>query len=177
MTKYTLFLWAIGASLATPAALADDAARVLECAEVEDDERRLECYDRVAADDDAGAAPETTPSAAAPAAATAPGNARHPAPTEPVATAEDRFGLDAEREADDREDEPDQISARITHIEARRHGERIFTLDNGQIWVEDSPNPSLRLDAGDTVTIKSGLFGSQRLYGSGNRSSRVDRVR
>jgi hypothetical protein len=34
----------------------------------------------------------------------------------------------------------------------------------GQVWV-------------DTVPIKSGLFGSHRLLGSGNRSSGVDRVR
>lgn len=43
--------------------------------------------------------------------------------------------------------------------------------------VEDSQGPGLRLEVGDTVTIKSGLFGSHKLYGSGNRSSRVDRVR
>lgn len=164
--------WALAAGLSISTGMADEVPEQLRrCAEIEDDARRLACYDRHVR----GGAAETTaaaPSAAAPVSGSpAPGSSEPP----PAADAEQGFGLPEEREQ--REEEPDLISARITRIDVRRNGERIFTLDNGQMWVEDSPAPSLRLEVGDTVTIKAGLFGSHRLFGSGHRSSGVDRVR
>lgn len=59
----------------------------------------------------------------------------------------------------------------------RASRERIFTLDNGQVWVEDSPRPSTRFKVGDRVTIRAGSLDSYRMISSSNRSTAVDRVR
>lgn len=168
MTRVYVVLFAIVAIFPVLAAGSDD---IENCADIADDARRLECYDLASSDERAEEGPET-------ARTSTPATLADSTDAEvPSNDAQESFGLQEEREAAEQESEPDQISARITKIEMRRNGERLFTLDNGQVWVEDAPKPSLRLDVGDTVTIKAGLFGSHRLFGSGKRSSGVDRVR
>lgn len=166
MVRVYVVLFAIAAIVPGVAAGSDDTKG---CADIADDARRLECYDLAASDEPAEEAPEPAP-ASVPATLVEATEAEGASPD-----ARESFGLKEERKPG--EQEPDQISARIAEIEMRRNGERLFTLDNGQVWAEDAPERSLRLDVGDTVTIKAGLFGSHRLFGSGNRSSRVDRVR
>lgn len=172
------FLFACIGAFAAMSATADARDdRLRGCAAVESDARRLECYDdalrseaaapggqRKSAAEEAAAVPASTPGPRAPAAAS-------------QAAAEARFGLDKRPEPEAPERDLDELRATIAEIERRRNGERIFTLDNGQVWAEKSPSPSLRLKNGDPVTIKAGMFGSHRLFGSGKRSSRVYRVR
>lgn len=154
--------------LAVPAAMADEVAESWRrCAELEDDGRRLACYDRHAS---GGVVAGSAPAGAS---ATAPEEAATSAEAPADRTAEKDFGRTEARN----EYQPDEISATISRIQTRSNGERIFSLDNGQVWAEKSPAPSLRLEVGDTIRIKSGLFGSHRLFGSGKRSSGVDRVR
>lgn len=158
--------WVLAVLLVAPACFADDIPEPLRrCAELNDDAQRLACYDRYVSRGGIDWA------SAEPALETAP-PARKPDPAA-HADPEARFGLP---KPDDDED-VDEISARITEIVVRASRERIITLDNGQVWVEDGPKPSLRLKVGDTVTIRSGIFGSYRLVGPGNRSNAVDRVR
>lgn len=163
----------------TATATPDDAGqRIAECADVKDDARRLQCYDRALAGGKSRAKPEAGEEVTAPASPVTPTPSTGSVPIPDAdEAAPERFGLDAEREANRRQAEPDQISARITGLEFQRYGERVFTLDNGQVWVEKSPNAGLRLRVGDSVTIKRGLFRSYKLFGSGNKSSAVDRVR
>src|SRR5690606_7359478 len=98
------------------------------------------------------------------------GSPGHEQAPDPVAG----FGLP---ERDD-EDELEEISAKVVRIDERANRERIFTLDNGQVWVEDSPTRSVRVKEGDTVRIRAGMFGSYRLsVASSNRATGVDRVR
>lgn len=155
------------------------------CAQVDDDAQRLACYDREAARSRAaepaveGPPPATQkvperPANAAPESAAAPAPEPAAEPGGDTADAVASFGLP---ERDEDKDEPDEISAKVAKIDVRANGERIFTLDNGQVWVEKSPARSPRLKEGDPVRIKAGLFGSYRLFGSGNRSTGVDRVR
>ena len=68
-------------------------------------------------------------------------------------------------------------TATILKISRRPYGERIVSLDNDQVWAEKIPSRSLRIDVGDTVTIKQGRFGGYRLFGRGNRSTEVTRIR
>lgn len=173
-------LLAIAGCLAMSAAMADDTENAGQCADIDNDVLRLECFDQAVRGDGSDTEPRTdgnTPGTQH-AEAAEPIHEEHAVqPSEPPSTAEDRFGLDVETEPGPGEDEPDQIAARISGIELRRFGRRVFTLDNGQIWAEESENRGVWLKVGDSVTIKSGLFGSYRLFGSGNRSSRVERIR
>jgi hypothetical protein len=170
------------AGCATSAVYAEEAADPLQrCAEIDEGSRRLQCYDDAAMRDRSGSRPapeeEIAQKSEIEAAEPAP---RQPANRKPAAeaalTREDRFGLERTEEQV-REPVPDELTATVANIGVRRHGERVFTLDNGQVWLEKSANRSLHLQVGDTVTIKPGLFGSHSLFGSGNRSSKVDRLR
>ncbi len=172
-----LSIWIAVLPAALPA-IADDVAEQIEsCATIEADDVRLRCYDQVAggvsqsalvaADkserEDVSSTPERTPVPPPPAKAP------------PVADTDvERFSLDISK---DDVKEIDQISGRIVEIVVQTYGERLVTLDNGQVWREKSAHRGLTLDVGDTVTIKSGLFGSFRLFGSGKKSSGVTRVR
>jgi len=68
------------------------------------------------------------------------------------------------------------IDGTITAIEFMPSGGRIVTLDNGQRWRETGTAPSLKLYVGQTVRIKPGVFDSFRLFGQGNRATRVRRL-
>jgi hypothetical protein len=176
-TPYLLIPGLLAALAAAPAA-AGEAADLRRCAELESDAQRLECYDAALREEAAEPPPGQQPAMPEPsepiAARAAPAQAP---PAEPAPAAEARFGLDTPAEPAQPVEEVKELGASITAIEVRRNGERIFTLDNGQVWAEKSPSPSLYLEVGDRVTIKSGLFGSHRLFGTGKRSSGVDRVR
>lgn len=178
-TPYPLLLGLLGWFAAASAA-AGETDELSRCAELESDAKRLECYDaalRRGAAEPPRKQRAAMPEASKPAAAEpAPAQALVP-PVESAPAAEGRFGLDAPAEPAKPAEETKELGARITEIKVRRNGERIFILDDGQVWAEKSPSPSLRLEVGDRVTIKSGLFGSHRLFGSGKRSSGVDRVR
>lgn len=173
-------LLAIAGCLAMVAATADEIPeRTQRCADIDEDALRLECFDQLARDygDERASERGVQGASSRPAepAASIPEEPAAPPPAE-LPDPEDRFGLTAtERDSD--EEAPDQVSAHISEIELRRDGHRIFTLDNGQVWIEESARQGLRLTVGDAVTIKSGLFGSYRLFASGNKSTKVDRVR
>jgi len=164
------------------AAAASAEPDLTECANEQSDAARLACYDRMArgaADDDRQASEaksEAEPQAADPAVAgaTEPGAA-----TDETAAAIDNFGMNRNVAAanDQAPPELDQIYATIVEIETRRYGKRVFTLDNGQVWVEQSTAKSVRLEPGDEVRIKAGVLGSFKLFDSNRRSTRVERIR
>ncbi|HEX7060826.1 MAG TPA: hypothetical protein VF200_02595 [Woeseiaceae bacterium] len=155
------------ALLTATAAIGDGVPDALRrCAAIDEDAARLACYDAYVA----GARAATATANEPPAASVPPDPATSAA--ERSADAEARFGLPTAPE-----EEPTEITAKITDIAERAYGERIFTLDNDQVWVEDSRARTLKLEVGDTVRISAGLFGSYRLRGSGNRSTGVDRIR
>lgn len=162
-----------GLAVAPPSAAEGTTEDLLECANEPDDARRLRCFDdavaglRKAVPTAAAASrPEpATPAAAAPAAA---------APASPAISAEDRFGARGELKPDHRLSE---ITATVTALGAKPHGQLVITLDNGQVWAEIATGSKVKLKTGDSVTIEAGALGSFRLIAPNGRSSKVSRVR
>lgn len=157
-----------------------------ECVKEQSDAARLACFDRVAQ----GAAESDQPAPAAtktqePPAAAAESSQPAPPATEPGASPEgeaeaiDNFGMNRNvAEANDTAPpELDEIQVAIVDIETLRSGKRVFTLDNGQVWMEQSVAKSLRLKPGDEVRIKAGVLGSFKLLDANRRSTRVERIR
>ena len=159
-----------------------------ECLNERNDAARLACFDRVAE----GAAESGQPVPAAtktqePPAAAAAAESSQPLPPaadpgaspDEKAEAIDNFGMNRNvAEANDAAPpELDQIHVSIVEIETLRSGKRVFTLDNGQVWMEQSVSKSLRLEPGDEVRIKAGVLGSFKLLDANRRSTRVERIR
>jgi hypothetical protein len=188
----------LAATLATFAAGAaeDVGAALATCRSEADDARRLACYDRVAGriqpdlQPAAPAAAETTPApaeAAAPAAAeTAAAPAAAAVGTTPAGAAqptEEDFGLEraqAAEEAKRREEKSravGELEATVTGIEKRIDGLMTITLDNGQVWRQNTPDSMFRLKQGDRVRIQPGSLKSYILSGPSKRSTRVNRVK
>jgi hypothetical protein len=128
---------------------------IVACQKETDDARRLACYDEEVR--------------------------RH------AGTPEDRFGLRRNQsppaapgeqpvEHPDK-DEIENISATVTAISRRPHGERVLTLDNGQVWAQTQAGAYLRVRVGDTVTIRSAALGSYLLSVQHGGSTRVERIR
>jgi hypothetical protein len=118
------------------------------CAQEKDDAQRLVCYDREMAR--YTVAPEQT------------------------------FGLSAEKvrktqHLEPAVTEPQSLSAKVTALAQRPYGQLVFTLDNGQVWVQQEAAES-RIKIGDTITLKPGTFGSYFLASPSGRATRVKRV-
>lgn len=73
--------------------------------------------------------------------------------------------------------EPDQIEAVVTRIDERPDGQRIITLDNGQVWMQVEVKSLGTLAAGDRVTIRQAAFSSYRLLTPAGVPLRVRRVK
>jgi hypothetical protein len=169
--------------LSTAAAAEEIPARLRACTSEQDDARRLSCYDREMGHTpppaaSAGAAPATTLPAppAPPVATTAPVVAPAPASTE------DSFGyrgtiarkeMDRQREA---EEATEELVANVKEMGALPRGERVITLDNGQVWVQKGQEKVVRLKVGDQVTIRRASFGSFMLSPPSGQAIRVTRV-
>jgi len=126
------------------AAAADSAAGAHPCATVGNASKRLACYDR------AFPPPSTSPSSAGVA-------------EEKTADARQEFGLN---QAQLREQDPerdvalDRIEAKLVSLSRRRTGERVLTLDNGQIWLLTEVTSKGQLRVGDAVQIRTAALGS-----------------
>jgi hypothetical protein len=172
----TLLRLLLLAVIAPVVAAAAPDSNLQSCASERDDRRRLACYDaemaRLAGED-------TAASTEASAATSAPAS---PPPAEEADAAED-FGMtpalkrSMNANGEEEAKEPDSLAAVVTRIDEKPYGERIVHLDNGQVWEENSRNRNLPLDVGDSVTIKSAVFGSYKLIGpGGKRFTRVRRI-
>lgn len=88
------------------------------------------------------------------------------------ASPEEQFGVRGEvaGRANDKAPELDRLTAKVMSISSRPHGELVITLDNGQVWAQKESR-YIPLKVGDTVTIRSGAFGSLWLDIPSTRSS------
>jgi hypothetical protein len=147
------------------AAAPDMPASLQACTQEREDSRRLACYDR-----------EMGRPGAAPAAAAA----STPAPP---ASPDKSFGLSPEqlRKLESSESghkaKPETLSAILTTVSLRGDGRMVFTLTNGQVWVQGEAYETFRVNVGDAVTIKPGTLGSFHLYASDGVATRVTRAR
>lgn len=94
---------------------------------------------------------------------------------------EDRFGLNADikRKRDpvavERAKE-ETLSGHIAAVRRAARGEWIFTLDNGQVWMESEVQSHVEFSAGEPVRIEQGAMGSLWLAGDRHRKVRVKRL-
>ena len=170
MTIKQLVLPGIVSMMVVPAIAAaeEPSASLRACRSLQDDAKRLACYDREV--DRLGA--QTASAGAAPA-----------APAAPAQTPEERFGRTGamNREESDRmaqeSRELGELRATISEIWTRADGLMVLTLDNGQIWKQIRPDSQFRLKAGEKVRIQPAALGSYLLSGESKRSTRVSRVK
>jgi hypothetical protein len=162
-----------GMGFSTAKAAEGTTEALLACADEPDDARRLRCFDATVAGLRGAPALPAASAAVTPDTRT---RAASPQTSVPAASAKDKFGargdLNREKHA-----ELSEITATVTTVTARPHGELVITLDNGQVWVELAPGSKIRLKTGDPVTIEAGALGSFSLIAPNRRSSKVSRVR
>jgi hypothetical protein len=155
-----------------PTLAAEPLAGILACRAVEDAAARLACFDREAAG-----------LASAPAAASTPPTPASGAPTaDSTELSKANFGLSegevAKKEvaAGKRPADLKDIQAHITAVSTTGTGYAVFTLDNGQVWIEITPDGDLMAKAGDGVTLSRGVFNSFWLQNHNGRGAKVHRV-
>lgn len=72
--------------------------------------------------------------------------------------------------------ESESLSGKIAALQEAPHGEYIFTLESGQIWIQAESRPSTRFAVGETVQIEHGAMGSLWLAADHHRKTRVKRI-
>ena len=138
--------------LAAPAPSPERAQQLqslIDCRKVTDPTQRLACFDALAA---------TLPKIEA-----------------------DRFGMTADI-ANKRDPESERrakeaiLPGRIVALGQGPRGEYIFTLDNGQVWMQAEVEPNKRFAVGDVVHIEHGAMSSLWLAADRARKTRVKRI-
>ena len=94
----------------------------------------------------------------------------------------DRFGMtsDIERKRDPvavRQAKDEVLRGKISELRQAPQGELIFTLDNGQVWVQAEASPNLQFAVGEDVHIEHGTMSSLWLVADKHRKVRVTRLR
>jgi hypothetical protein len=176
-TRGTL-LFLASFALLSPAAQGAEAAAVPGCAQIAADAERLACYDLLFGSParTGQAEPSFNGQAVSSLAVAAPTTASAVAPS--VEDERRQFGLS---EADKRRNEnlpaaPDSISVTIESVSRRPTGEQIFRTQEGQTWVEVEPSSRLRVQPGETVTIRKAALGSYVLVTSSRVGAKVKRL-
>jgi hypothetical protein len=72
--------------------------------------------------------------------------------------------------------ENDSLPGKIAALQEAPRGEYIFTLDNGQIWIESEARSAVRFAVGEAVQIERGAMGSLWLAADHHRKTRVKRI-
>ncbi|HEY4210385.1 MAG TPA: hypothetical protein VGM84_02790 [Steroidobacteraceae bacterium] len=169
-------------------AVSPEAAGALKaCIGENDDARRLTCYDKALSRAPGHVVPSanTTPEARTAPAASTPAEPVQPAqasqPVQAKTTPEQRFGLSAGQvvRKENIAESPKQVTAQVTSIGRESNGGLKLTLDNGQLWVQQTADgQELAIRVGDSVTVSHELMGGFLLTspGSGHRSMRVRRI-
>ncbi|ALU43506.1 hypothetical protein [Pseudoalteromonas rubra] len=123
--------------------------KLQKCSQLQSDDKRLACYDRLAADF---------------------ASKSHPVRSQPPAADTKSFGLEH------KQDSEQVISATVLELSKSANGLRRFTLDNQQRWQQIGTQAFFAKE-GDTVTIRRGSFNSFIMQKEGsNRSVKVRRV-
>jgi hypothetical protein len=161
-------LIALGLSLSARAGQADEALAemVRACAALRTDAERLACFDR-----------RVVPAASGAAAAESPSQEEMFGMSESVASS--AVEKPEAKEAEPEEAEPesiDKISAQVTGVQTLIRGEKVVTLDNGQVW-QTVDISELLLSPGDPVTITRAAMGTFKLVTASHRFARVKRLR
>ncbi len=125
------------------------AANAVDCARIDDDSDRLDCYDSLF---------------------------RPPPEASAERLGAEQLSHSEAREAVPEPELPRELVSTIVAIDRRALGEHTFTLANGQKWTQKEVDPKKRFRIGDAVTIKRLSFGSYMLTTARGISSRVKRL-
>jgi len=120
------------------------------CKKEQDDSRRLACYDREMAQ--LAAAPDKS-------IGLSPEQQRKLEPPETRTTPK-----------------PEVLSSVMRAVTQRADGRMVFSLANGEVWVQGEAWERFDVRAGDAVQIKPGLLGSFHLYAPSGLATRVTRA-
>jgi hypothetical protein len=145
------------------------------CAAITDRDKRLECFDSLAAGVAAPvtSTPVTEPSAPVANAARAANAA--PAASEAPGSGPEDFGLTAaQQERAKPRAQPDSIADVVSSVWHSNSGRMLVELDNGQSWELDRPDPLLA--AGDKIKIERAAMGSFLLTTPTRRSYHARRL-
>lgn len=71
---------------------------------------------------------------------------------------------------------PDKFTARVSKFEWR-NGVFVATLDNDQVWIQTERDSRVRLEVGDTVTVRRASLGSFLMSSDQGIAARVRRVK
>ncbi|KJZ04944.1 MULTISPECIES: hypothetical protein [Pseudoalteromonas] len=164
--KKTMILFALGFSSLCAAEPINTQA-LQACTLIENDFKRLMCYDNVIANK-----PITeTHSSKAPINKDKINTARN---EKKVELKEDGFGLEHKVKA--ASEEIEEITAKLVKTTTQGRDKMVFTLDNGQVWRQVS-SETFFANEGDTLIIERASFGSFLMKKAGsNRTTRVKRV-
>ena len=163
---------------ATPGLAADSLAPLLACRTLIDPAARLDCFDREsvklagagAQNSAASVASVPSPQVYPPAAPPASGNPQETFGLSPLVV--DQKDVAAGK----RPAELKQIEAHLVSVSSTATGLTTFTLDNGQVWREVTPDGDLLARPGDELKVSLGLFHSYWLQLKNGRGSKVTRV-
>jgi hypothetical protein len=141
------------------------------CAAIAAPEQRLACFDAAFP-----SAPASSASASAPAASTV----ATPAGDDDAARRD--FGLnERQRHALDpqpvRDSGPERIEATVATLQYAAGGERVFTLDNGQVWQQTEASSRGRVSPGDRIHVRRASLGTFMLVTPARVGLRVRRLR
>jgi hypothetical protein len=94
----------------------------------------------------------------------------------------DRFGMtaDIERKRDPQavqQAKDEMLSGKISGLRQAPHGQLIFTLDNGQVWIQTEASPNVQFALSEDVHIEHGAMSSLWLVADKHRKVRVNRLR
>jgi hypothetical protein len=166
MSRKTPLTLAVTASLAWMAAGASEPDGMPQaCVSIDDPLERLACYDEAFGRGQAAASPDPGEADAAP---RAPGSA-------------EEFGLSeaqlrARHPGRPSEVRVENVEGTVTSLAHRSTGERVVTLDNGQVWLLTEPTVRGPLREGDTVIIRRAALGSFQLVTPGRVALRARRI-
>jgi hypothetical protein len=94
----------------------------------------------------------------------------------------DRFGLtaDIERKRDPQavqQAKDEMLSGKISGLRQAPQDQLIFTLDNGQVWIQTEARPNIQFAVSEDVHIEHGFMSSLWLVADKHRKVRVKRLR
>jgi hypothetical protein len=150
------------------------------CARLDSDAERLACFDALTGqhpepvEAPAAVAPPPEP-AAAPEVESPPRAAEAPAPPPSETAVEDVQPPPPQNASvSEKRERPKEYTATVVAMRERPYGQKVVTLDNGEVWSEQFASRSFLVEVGDTVTMKSGRFSkSYRLVAPGGRGHKM----
>jgi hypothetical protein len=169
------------------AAQASDAeSAAVRCVNIEADDKRLACYDRLfkqttAQEEQKQTMPEADMKVVAapevPLKAIERSINEAPLSVEAEQAAMDNFGAENLSRKEDNSDDLSELSAVVASVSEDPRGRRTFVLANGQVWKEDE-NSRVRVKEGTQIVISKGAFSAYYLKRAGtSRSVRVSRTK